>query len=74
MVGAMTGKIDWLKYADHDTSDRGKFPQFALGTYLHFVKYDKTGVTLLEVKRWATGLDHTGLLKMLDVPHFGHSI
>ena len=71
LVGTMTGKIDWLKYADHDTSGRGKFPQFAPGTYLHFVKYDETRETLLEVKRWAAGLDQAGLLKMLDVPHFG---
>ena len=26
LVGTMTGKIDWLKYADHDTNDHGKFP------------------------------------------------
>ena len=54
-------------------NDRGKFPQFAPGTYLHFVKYPEIGVTLLEVKQWAAGLDKAGLLKMLDVPHFGRS-
>ena len=64
----MTGKIDRLKYSDHDTSDSSKFPQFTPETYLHFVKYD--GETLVEVKRWAAGLDHAGLLKMFDVPHF----
>ena len=26
LVKMMTGKIDRLKYADHDTNDRGKFP------------------------------------------------
>ena len=67
----MTRKIDRIKYADHDTSDRGKFPQFAPEAYLHFSKYDETGATLLEVKWWAVGLDQAGLLKMLDVPHFG---
>ena len=50
LVGTMTGKIEWLNYVDHDTNDRGKFPQFAPGTYLHFVKYPETGATLLEVK------------------------
>ena len=30
-------------------------------------------MTLLEVKQWAAGLDQAGLLKMLDVPHFGRS-
>ena len=26
LVGTMTGKIDRLKYVDHDMNDRGKFP------------------------------------------------
>ena len=73
MVGTMIGKIDRLKYADHDTNDHGKFSQFSLGTYMHFIKYPETGVTLLEVKQWVAGLDKAGLLKMLDVPHFGCS-
>ena len=73
MVDTMTGKIDRLKYADHDRNDRGKFPQFALGTYLHSVHYPKTEATLLEVKQWAAGLEQAGLLKMLNVPHFGRS-
>ena len=28
---------------------------------------------MLEVKQWAAGLDRAGLLKMLDVHHFGRS-
>ena len=50
LVGMMTVKIDRLKYADHDTNDHGKFPQFTPSQYLHFVKYKETGETLLEVK------------------------
>ena len=72
LVRSMTGKIDWLKYSDHDTSDHSKFPQFAPEKYLQYVKYDNA--TLVEVKRWAAGLDHAGLLKMLDVPHFGRGL
>ena len=73
LVETMTWKIDQLKYAYHDTNDLGKFPQFAPRTYLHFVKYSETGVTLLEVKQWAAGLEQDGLLKMLNAPHFGRS-
>ena len=69
----MTGKIDRLKYADHDMNNHGKFPQFTPAQYLHFVKYPETNATLLEVKQWAASLDQVGLLKMLDVPHFGRS-
>ena len=60
LVGTMTGKVDQLRYADHDTNDRGKFPQFAPGTYLHSVHYSETGATLLEVKQWDGGLEKAG--------------
>ena len=73
LVGTMTGKIDRLKYVYHDMNDRVKFPQFAPGTYLHFIKYSENGATLLEVKQWAASLDKAGLLKMLDVPRFGRN-
>ena len=69
----MEGKIDRLKYADHDTNDHSKFPQFAPAQYLHRIKYPDNNVTLLEVRQWAAGLDTAGLLKMLDIPHFGRS-
>ena len=69
----MTGILDQLKYADHDTNDREKFLQFALGKYLHSVHYLEVVTTLLEVKQWAAGLEQAGLLKMLNVPHFGRS-
>ena len=69
----MTGKIDRLKYANHDTNDHGKFTQFTPGTYLHSVHYPDTGVTLLEAKQWAASLEQAGLLNMLNVSHFGCS-
>ena len=50
LVGTMTGKIDRLKYVDHDTNDHGKFSQFAPGTYLHSIRHQETRATLLEVK------------------------
>ena len=73
MVGTMIGKIDRIKYADHDTNDHEKFPHFVPGKYLHSVHYPEVGTTLLEVKQWAAGLEQVGLLKMLNVPHFGRS-
>ena len=73
LVETMTGKIDQLKYADHDMNDRGKFLQFTPGKYLHSVHYLEAGTTLLEVKQWVVGLEQAGLLKMLNVPHFGRS-
>ena len=69
----MTGKIDRLKYVDHDTNDHTKFPQFAPDQYLHHVKYPDNNATLLEVQQWDLSLAIAGLLKMLDVPHFGRS-
>ena len=43
LVETMTGKIDRLKYVDHDTNDRGKFPQFAPAQYLHFINIKRLG-------------------------------
>ena len=37
------------------------------------VHYLETGATLLEEKQWVVGLVKAGLLKMLNVPHFGRS-
>ena len=69
----MVGRVDKLKYADHDTNDLEKFPQFAPGKFLHTVTYRETNVTLVEVRQWASGLEQAGLLRMLNVPHFGRS-
>ena len=73
MVSTMIGKIDRLKYADHDMNDREKFLQFTPGKYLHSIHYSETRTMLLEVKQWDAGLEQAGLLKMLNVPHFGCS-
>ena len=70
----MTGKIDRLKYSDHDTNDHGKFPHFAPAEYLHRLNYPEHDVPLLEVQLWAAVLDNVGLLKVLDIPHFGRGI
>ena len=50
LVRTMTGKIDQLKYADHDTNDHGKFLQFTPGKCLHSVHYPEASMMLLEVK------------------------
>ena len=71
--GSMVGKVDKLKYADHDNNDIEKFPQFPPGKYLHTVIYPENKVSMVEVKRWAAGLEQDGLLRMLNVPHFGRS-
>ena len=74
LIGSMTGKIDRLKYSDHDTNDHGKFPQFEPAEYLHRVRYPDHEVTLLEVQTWVAGLDKDGLLKLFNIPHFGRGI
>ena len=38
---------------------------------MHFVHYPEASTTLLEVKQWDASLGKDGLLKMLNVPHFG---
>ena len=72
-VGSMVGRVDKLKYSDHDTNDRENFPQFAPGKFLHRVIYLDNNMTMVEVRQWAAGLEQAGLLRMLNVPHFGRS-
>ena len=71
MEGTPTGKVAALRYSDHDTNDREKFPQFAPGKFLRTVTYNK--VSMVEIKQWAVGLEQFGLLRMLNIPHFGHN-
>lgn len=72
--GELLAWIPSLKMEDWDLNDHGKYPQFDLSQYLKFIYYEKAGVTHIEPMKWAAGIEFTGLLNMLYVPHFGNSI
>jgi hypothetical protein len=67
----LLGHIDKLKYSDHDVADTDKFPEFAKRVYLETVGTISVGEPIDQPLQWATGLEKTIILGLLDLPHFG---
>jgi hypothetical protein len=67
----LLGKIDKLKYSDHDVADTDKFLEFAKRVYLETMGINLIGEPIDQPLQWATGLEKTGILGLLDLPHFG---
>jgi hypothetical protein len=72
--GDMLGKISTLKFSDHDIMDEKKFPELAREKYLCTKSVPGTGEILLEPQMWATRLEKSGILNLLEIPHFGCSL
>jgi hypothetical protein len=68
----MVGGVDDLKYSNHDVSDATKFPYLAAQSYLESRGEGPSGAPLLEPAQWILGLYNTGIMNLLDIPHFGH--
>jgi hypothetical protein len=64
----MRGKT-W--YSDHDVVDAGKFPEFCNRYTLTSIGTGPFGDPILQPKPWAVGLANTGILNLLEIPHFG---
>lgn len=60
-----------MKYSDHDVADADKFPEFAQEVYLDSIGTCPFGDPILQPKPWAAGLANTGILNLLEIPHFG---
>jgi hypothetical protein len=73
VVEDMLGKVLKLKYADHDITDTMKFPDFTQEVYLeNRGEVGPLGKPILEPAQWVTGLYNSGVMNLLDIPHFGH--
>jgi hypothetical protein len=72
--GDMLGAIPSLKFTDHDLSDEKKFPDLAPRKYLKTFIDPETSFIRVEPKTWATGLEKSGILNLLQIPHFGRSV
>jgi hypothetical protein len=68
----MVGGVDTIKYSDHDIADTVKFPYLAPQNYLESRGEGPSGAPLLEPAQWILGLYNTGIMNLLDIPHFGH--
>jgi hypothetical protein len=67
----LLGHIEKLKYSDHDVADTDKFPEFAKRVYLQTMGVNAVGEPIEQPLQWATGLEKTRILGLLDLPHFG---
>jgi hypothetical protein len=72
VVEDMLGKVPKLKYADHNVIDTMKFPDFAHEVYLeNRGEVGHLGKPILEPAQWIQGLYNSGIMNLLDIPHFG---
>jgi hypothetical protein len=67
----LLGCVERLRYSDHDVVDAGKFPEFVQQVYLDSIGTCPFGDPILQPKQWAAGLANTGILNLLEIPHFG---
>jgi hypothetical protein len=68
---SLLGCIERLRYTDHDVSDTNKFPEFVQQVYMESLGTGPLGDPILQPKQWVTGLENTGILNLLEIPHFG---
>jgi hypothetical protein len=72
VVEDMLGKVEKLKYADHDVTDTTKFPDLVQEIYLeNKEEVGPSGNPILEPTQWITGLYNSGIMNLLEIPHFG---
>jgi hypothetical protein len=56
----------------HDVTDTVKFPDFVQEVYLeNRGEVGPLGKPILELVQWVTGLYNSGIMNLLDIPHFG---
>jgi hypothetical protein len=67
----LLGCVEKLWYSDHDVTDVDKFREFSKQVYLDNVGIGPFDDPILQPKQWAVGMANTGILKLLDIPHFG---
>jgi len=66
----LLGCIERLRYADHDVSDTKKFLEFVQQVYIESLGTWPFGDPILHPKKWAEKLENTGILNLLEIPHF----
>ena len=72
--GALLGHIPSLKYQDYNLQDPEKFSQFRADQYMCKRIDLVTKAEVLAPQEWIKKLSPSGLLNLLRIPHFGHSL
>jgi hypothetical protein len=68
---SLLGYVEILQYLDHDVVNAGKLLDFVQQVYLESIGTSPFGDPILQPKPWATILTNTGILNLLEIPHFG---
>ena len=67
------GHVNNLKYQDYNLLDHIKFPQFQVDQYMAIIVKPTTKVEALTLQAWIASLQPSGLLNLLQIPHFERS-
>jgi hypothetical protein len=67
----LLGHVGKLKYSDHDIADEAKFPELAQRIFIHTMSTNRVGEPINHPYQWETRMEKTGILGLLDLPHFG---
>lgn len=65
--------ISLLKMDDWDLEDHEQFPYLMTTKYMKCIYYSDSCVTKLEMLEWIRGVDNSGFLNLLWVPHCHHT-
>ena len=71
--GSLLGHVNDLKYQDYNLLDHVKFPQFQVDEYMAMIVNPAAKVEALAPKAWIASLQPSGMLNLLQIPHFGRS-
>jgi hypothetical protein len=66
----MLGFVNKMKYDDHGVADMGKFPEFTQQVYMEIKGEGPLEDLILGPKQWIAGLYNTGIMNVLEIPHF----
>jgi hypothetical protein len=73
IVEDMLVKLPKLRYLDHDVRDTMKFPYLAEEVYLANIgEIVPLGKPIMEPAQWITGFYNSGIMNLLEIPHFKH--
>jgi len=67
-------QIPHLKLKDWDLAYHEQFPHIAKEIFMKRVFYKESVVTPLELVEWICGVNKSGLLNLLWVPHYHHAL
>ena len=71
--GSLLGHVNDLKYQDYNLLDHVKFPQFQVEQYMMMTMNPATKVEALAPQAWIALLQPSGLLNLLQIPHFSRN-